>query len=195
MLERAGLALDVPLGDVQYSDRGGRRVPIHGGHGAWEGVTNFVHLRPQTTTLEPDPPRAQRVEGSRFLTAKGYPITGGTSFVMVLEFTDRGPRALALLVSGQTGDTTSPRFREQTEMFAARLWWTFPTVPPPAGGSAGSSSHASSGASPARLRSLHLESTPEMAALVAVVGYERDLPLIGVDTRALEVHRTFVTSS
>ena len=122
VLERAGLALDVPLGDVQYSDRGGRRVPIHGGHGAWEGVTNFVHLRPQTTTLEPGPPRAQRVEGSRFLTAKGYPITGGTSFVMVLEFTDRGPRALALLVSGQTGDTTSPRFREQTEMFAAKRW-------------------------------------------------------------------------
>jgi len=88
---------------------------------------------------------------------------------MVLEFTDRGPRTLALLVSGQTGDTTSPRFREQTEMFAARLWWTFPTVPQPAGGSAGSSSHASSGASPARLRTLHLESSPEMAELVAFV--------------------------
>jgi len=53
-------------------------------------------------------------------------VHSGTSFVMVLEFTDRGPRTLALLVSGQTA--TQPRaVSEQTEMFAARLWWTFPT--------------------------------------------------------------------
>ena len=37
------------------------------------------------------------------LTSEGYPITGGTSFVMVLEFTDHGPRARALLVWGQLG--------------------------------------------------------------------------------------------
>ena len=133
-------------------------------------------------------------------------VHSGTSFVMVLEFTDRGPRTLALLVSGQTGDTTSPRFREQTEMFAARLWWTFPTVPQPAGGSAGSSSHASSGASPARLRTLRLESSPEMAELVAFVdlgstavrmlhGCERDFQVIDVDTCVLEVHRALVISS
>ena len=58
--------------------------------------------------------------GSRLLTSEGYPITGGTSFVMVLEYTDRGPRARALLVSGQTGDPTSPRFWEQTELYAAK---------------------------------------------------------------------------
>ncbi len=84
--------------------------------------TMAIEGRSNRPKVGPDPPRAQRVEGSRFLTAKGYPITGGTSFVMVLEFTDRGPRVLALLVSGQTGDTTSPRFREQTEMFAAKRW-------------------------------------------------------------------------
>jgi len=66
---------------------------VHGGHGFWEGVPS-----------------------------EGYPITGGTSFVMVLEFTDRGPRARALLVSGQTGDQTSPRFWEQTELYAAKRW-------------------------------------------------------------------------
>jgi acyl-homoserine-lactone acylase len=42
--------------------------------------------------------------------------------MMVLEFTDRGPRARALLVSGQTGDPTSPRFWEQTELYAAKRW-------------------------------------------------------------------------
>jgi hypothetical protein len=44
-----------------------------------------------------------RGRDERLLTSEGYPITGGTSFVMVLEFTDRGPRARAPLVSGQLG--------------------------------------------------------------------------------------------
>jgi acyl-homoserine-lactone acylase len=122
VLERAGLAVDVPLGQVQRADRGGRKVPVHGGHGFWEGVTNFVHFRPHTTTLEPGPPAGQPVTGSRLLTSEGYPITGGTSFVMVLEFTDRGPRARALLVSGETGDPASPRFWEQTELYASKRW-------------------------------------------------------------------------
>jgi acyl-homoserine-lactone acylase len=122
VLERAGLAPDVPLGQVQRADRGGRKVPIHGGHGFWEGVPNFVYLRPHGTTLEPDPPAGKPVTGSRLLTSEGYPITGGTSFVMVLEYTGRGPRARALLLSGQTGDQTSPRFWEQTERYASRRW-------------------------------------------------------------------------
>jgi acyl-homoserine-lactone acylase len=122
VLERAGLPLDVPLGQVQRADRGGRKVPVHGGHGFWEGVPNFVHFLPHTTTLEPQPPAGQSVSGSRLLTSEGYPITGGTSFVMVLEFTDRSPRARALLVSGQTGDPSSPRFWEQTELYASKRW-------------------------------------------------------------------------
>jgi len=40
----------------------------------------------------------------------------------VLEYTDQGPRGRALLVNGQTGDPTSPRFWEQTELYAAKRW-------------------------------------------------------------------------
>jgi acyl-homoserine-lactone acylase len=122
VLERAGLPVDVPLGQVQRADRGGRKVSVHGGHGFWEGVPNFVHRRPHATTLEPQPPGGQPVSGSRLLTSEGYPITGGTSFIIVLEFTDRGPRARALLLNGQTGDPASPRFWEQTELYAAKRW-------------------------------------------------------------------------
>jgi acyl-homoserine-lactone acylase len=122
VLERAGLPVDVPLGQVQRADRGGRKVPVHGGHGFWEGVPNFVYALPDSTTLEPQPPAGQPVSGSRLLTSEGYPITGGTSWIMVLEFTDQGPRARALLVSGQTGDPTSPRFWEQTELYASKRW-------------------------------------------------------------------------
>lgn len=122
VMERAGLPVDVPLGQVQRANRGGRKVAVHGGHGFWEGVPNFVNFRPHATTLEPEPPAGRLVAGSRLLTSEGYPITGGTSFIMVLEFTDRGPRARALLVSGQTGDPEAPRFWEQTELFAAKRW-------------------------------------------------------------------------
>src|SRR5262249_48015378 len=44
VLERAGLSVDVPLGQVQRADRGGRKVPVHGGHGFWEGILNFVYF-------------------------------------------------------------------------------------------------------------------------------------------------------
>ena len=40
-LEGAGIPLDAPLGDVQYSLRGGDRVPIHGGPGGL-GVFNAI---------------------------------------------------------------------------------------------------------------------------------------------------------
>lgn len=122
VLGRAGISLDTPLGRVQYAERAGRRIPIHGGQGGWEGVLNFVNLRPNLTTLEPSSPLPPRIEGSRFLRAEGYPITGGTSFIMTLEFTDSGPRAQAVLTYSQSGDSGSPHYLDQTELFSAKRW-------------------------------------------------------------------------
>ena len=90
LLHAQNIALDAPLGDLQYANKPGRRVPIHGGNGAYEGILNFEQSSPNTTTLEPlDTPKS--VEGSRFLTEKGYPVSSGTSFVMALEYTAQGP--------------------------------------------------------------------------------------------------------
>ena len=90
LLHAQNIALDAPLGDLQYANKPGRRVPIHGGNGAYEGILNFEQSSPNTTTLEPlDMPKS--VEGSRFLTEKGYPVSSGTSFVMALEYTAQGP--------------------------------------------------------------------------------------------------------
>ena len=41
LLRARNLALDVPLGELQYANRSGRRIPIHGGNGAFEGILNF----------------------------------------------------------------------------------------------------------------------------------------------------------
>lgn len=122
ILQRAGLALDTPLGQVQFAQRGTRRIPIHGGIGGAEGIANFVTYAPNDTTLEPDPPIAPLVQGSRFLTRDGYPINGGTSFAMVVAFTDKGPRARAVLTYGQSGDPQSPHFSDQTELFSRKGW-------------------------------------------------------------------------
>ena len=122
VLERAGFALDVSLGELQHSNKRGGRIPIHGGIGGYEGVENVVFYRENTTTLEPAPEVAALVEGSRVLRTDGYPITYGTSFIMALEFRDDGPHAQAFLTYSESGDRDSPHFVDQTELFSEKAW-------------------------------------------------------------------------
>ena len=97
------------------------RIPIHGGQGGFEGVANYVRLAPNRTSLEPDALPA-RIQRSRFLTATGYPVTDGASFIMVLEYTDAGPQAQAFLTYSQSGDSSSRHFSDQTERFSSKQW-------------------------------------------------------------------------
>ncbi|HUP24859.1 MAG TPA: acylase [Thermoanaerobaculia bacterium] len=121
LLESRGIALDATLGELQYADKAGRRMPVHGGHGAYEGVMNMQQNSRNTTSLEPmDSPPS--VEGSRFLTESGYPVVHGSSFLMVLEYTEQGPNAKAFLTYGQSGDPESPHFTDQTELYAKKEW-------------------------------------------------------------------------
>ncbi|MBL8228284.1 MAG: penicillin acylase family protein [Bryobacterales bacterium] len=121
LLASRNLALDVPLGEVQYAAKAERRIPIHGGDGAYDGLMNMQRNSRNTTTLEPmDNPPA--VAGSRFLTEKGYPVVHGSSFLMALEFTAQGPRAKAFLTYSQSGDPASPHFTDQTELFSRKQW-------------------------------------------------------------------------
>ena len=122
VLERAGLALDTTLRSVQHSGKGGEQVPIHGGDGTYEGIENVVRYAKNGTTLEPSPELAPLVEGSRWLTRSGYPITTGTSFLMALEFTTEGPRAQAFLTYGESGDRESPHFIDQTRLYSEKAW-------------------------------------------------------------------------
>jgi acyl-homoserine-lactone acylase len=122
-LSSAGFAVDAPLGDLQFTERNGERIPIHGGTGA-EGVSNVVGFGRNTTTAEIGFDRGEVVEGSRSLTATGYPITNGTSFIYALEFTADGPVAQAFLTYGQTGDPASEFFGDQTKLFSAKQWRT-----------------------------------------------------------------------
>ncbi len=123
-LGKAGIPLDAQLGDVQYVERGGRRVPLHGAY-ELEGIANVVApigalVR---SDLEPEPPRPDPVPGRTERTGLhvgGYPATYGTSFVMVAWFDEDGPHGRGLLAYGQSGDPDSPRHVDQVEAFSRK---------------------------------------------------------------------------
>lgn len=123
-LEAAGVAIDAPLGAVQWARRGDERVPVHGA-GEPEGVTNV--LAPlgalSNQSLVPGPPRPapipERTERTG-LAQGGYQVTYGTSFLMTVELTEDGPRGVGLLAYGQSGDDRSPHHLDGTEAYAAK---------------------------------------------------------------------------
>jgi len=121
LLESRSIALDAPLGELQYADKAGKRMPVHGGSGPYEGLMNMMMSARNLTTLEPAQYPAP-VKGSRMLTEKGYPVGHGSSFVLVVEYTAKGPRGKAVLTYGESGDPRSPHFTDQTEMFGRKEW-------------------------------------------------------------------------
>ncbi|MFK8001951.1 MAG: penicillin acylase family protein [Polyangiales bacterium] len=122
-LQDAGHRLDVSVGEIQFAQRGSTRVPVHGGEFG-TGVTNRVNHRPSNQTSEPASPAGDLVEGSRTLRTDGYPISGGTSFLLAVELGADGPRASAILAYGNTGDPASPDYVTQTRRLAEKNWRT-----------------------------------------------------------------------
>ena len=120
-IQLSGLPLDAKLGDVQQADRDGTLVPIHGGN-AGDGTTNVVGYSGSFTSTEPVPKRGPTVAQRSGLTADGYRINNGTSFLLAVDLTADGPRAFTVLTYGNTGDRSSPWFTSQTKRFSAKDW-------------------------------------------------------------------------
>lgn len=124
-LTKAGRAVDVKLGDVQFAmrgtEQGGERIGLGGGTGP-DGLTNVIDYAKPVNTSEPvAAPGATLVPGSD-LRPEGYPIDRGTSFLFNVDFTSGTPQAYTILTYGETGDRTSPLFTVQTKRFAAKDW-------------------------------------------------------------------------
>jgi acyl-homoserine-lactone acylase len=103
-LRAKGIALDVPLGDLQAEPRGNRRIPIPGCTEA-EGCFNII--------------TAPRDSQGRY-----DPVTG-SSFVMTAAFDERGrPRGQAILSYSQSENPRSPHYADQTRMFSQERWLT-----------------------------------------------------------------------
>jgi acyl-homoserine-lactone acylase len=101
-LRAKGIALDVPLGDLQAEPRGNERIPIHG-CGEGEGCFNIV-------TTDRD--------------AQGrYDPRTGASFIMAAAFDTNGvPRGEAVLSYSQSENPQSPHYADQTRLFSQKQW-------------------------------------------------------------------------
>ncbi|KGE03658.1 acylase [Pseudohaliea rubra] len=128
VLEHAGLPLDASLGAAQAAYRGDQRIPVHGGN-RHEGVANLQVSAEPGEPLQPSDlghPNGDLdtapVADSPLLTASGYPITHGSSFILTLAFEDAGPVGEALLTYSQAGDPASPWFSDQTALYRAKQW-------------------------------------------------------------------------
>lgn len=117
----AGVALDAPLGQVQFHPRGGSRIPLHGGI-AVDGTANVVSYRTLKSTLDAATPRGTVINSQTGLTTEGYVVNYGTSFLMTMRYTDSGVEARALLTYGESEDTSSPSFNDQLPLFSQKQW-------------------------------------------------------------------------
>lgn len=103
-----GIALDAPLAAVQADTTPQGRAAIHGGD-EFEGVLNKIEAK-----------------ATNGLSAGGYDIDYGTSYVQSVEFDDRGPVAHALLVYGQSSQPGSAHDRDQLMLYARKQWPRLP---------------------------------------------------------------------
>ncbi len=103
-LQGAGIPLDAPLGEFQYEERSGERIPIHGGPGTY-GVFNAI-----SSAWDP---------------AAGYSnIPHGTSFIAAMQFRRHGcpARALTFVSYSQSENQSSPHANDYTKAFSRERW-------------------------------------------------------------------------
>ncbi len=103
-LRAAGIPLDGTLRDYQYDERGGKRIPIHGGPGTY-GVFNAIQA-----TWNP---------------REGYSNEPhGTSFIAAMGFRDKGcpVRSLTFVTYGQSENPKSPHAADYTRAFSRKRW-------------------------------------------------------------------------
>ncbi|PTL85496.1 acylase [Vitiosangium sp. GDMCC 1.1324] len=117
----AGIAVDAPLGQVQFTPRAGSRIPLHGGV-AVDGTMNVVSYRILKSTVDAATPRGTVISSQTGLTTEGYVDNYGTSFLMAMNYTDSGVEARAVLTYGESEDTASSHFNDQLPLFAQKQW-------------------------------------------------------------------------
>jgi acyl-homoserine-lactone acylase len=107
VLGEANIALDAPLGEIQYKAINGERIPVPGGEG-WAGMWSMV--------------RSRLVEG------EGYtPILHGNSYIQVISWDKAGKLdARAILTYSQSPEPDSPHSTDMTHLYAKGGWVDLP---------------------------------------------------------------------
>ncbi|MBE7373886.1 bifunctional acylase PvdQ [Pseudomonas lopnurensis] len=92
-------------GQIQFATRGDARISIPGGDGHM-GIYNAIQSRPDADG---------RLE-----------VVGGSSYIQLVSFDERGPVAKGLLAFSQSSDPASPHYKDQTELFSRQEWRGLP---------------------------------------------------------------------
>ncbi|HYH59940.1 MAG TPA: penicillin acylase family protein [Thermoleophilaceae bacterium] len=108
-LREAGIPLDAPLGEHQYVDWGGSRIPVHGGDGEL-GDGTFNLMLPEVA-LFPD------ADNTPF--GPGH----GSSYVQVVTWSDgRCPNARSILTYSLSENPRSKHRADQTRLYSRKGW-------------------------------------------------------------------------
>lgn len=134
MLADAGIALDAPLGSLQYvlKAEGQAALPISGGY-SFEGMFNMAETKvPSRSTSELANVLTGTPRNDSLLTALdedgdgtdelAYRVNYGSSIMMALQYTDEGPSAQMFLSYSQDHDPEGEHFRDQTEKYSNLEW-------------------------------------------------------------------------
>lgn len=104
----AGVDLDAKLGDIQWAERNGERIPIFGDAGNVGAFTIAI------SSLNKD--------------GSGYgPVTYGNSYVQVVGWDANGdPEADAFITYSQATDSDSPHYSDWTKAYSEKDWKRLP---------------------------------------------------------------------
>ncbi len=124
-VESAGLTLDATLGEVQFVERGnldgtptGEKHPWAGSNNVEGGFNVFSANQENDGTLLPRPVWATLTGSQLSEAAGGYPISFGSSWMMLVDFTPSGPQARGLLTYSQASNPASPYYLDQTRYYS-----------------------------------------------------------------------------
>jgi acyl-homoserine-lactone acylase len=134
-LDSVGIAYNARLGDIQtWQASGGvppggdpqalgASLPWPGGHGNVDGAFNAIGsvaslVAEDTRIPRLSPQLLPNTAGLSATAGQGWPIARGTSWHFGLEFTADGPIAFGLMSYGQSTDSQSPFFSDQSERFS-----------------------------------------------------------------------------
>lgn len=124
VLEAADVPMDATLGEVQFVEHSnldgtpsGERFPWEGGNNI-EGGFNVFQTNRNDSSLIPRyvyPP----IPGSQISAeGKGYSVSYGSSWIMLVNFTNKGPVARGLMTYSQSTDVNSEHRDDQTQVYS-----------------------------------------------------------------------------
>lgn len=122
----AGIPLDATLGEVQFVEKStatgmpsGEKLPWGGAHNV-EGGFNVFDVSTGNNGTEIPRHTYPTIDGTTRLseTGMGYHISSGSSWMMVVNYTDEGPSARGLLTYSQSHSPSSENFDDQSKRYS-----------------------------------------------------------------------------